>query len=279
MRTTIIFLIGLLVTGLSTNGQNSRYQFDIAAKSVEGEIYPIEVVLPDNYDSTKRYPVLYFTDWFFGGESAPQLYKRMSFAGEIGPIIIVGIGTQGDMNDWRLERWRDYTHTNMPEFDKPDPNEEGSKGISGGAGNFLEFIKTELIPLVETKYAIDTLNRGFFGYSLGGLFGAYVLSTNPKLFQKYFIGSPSLKYDDFSLIEKLKETPPKMYTGVLAIFISVGEEEPGDYLKGFAELRDLMIKKEVPGLQIKSYIVIGEGHLLSSTPASIKGMKFLYGNN
>ena len=278
MKTKLFLLCGFLLICDNLYCQSQKHQFEIISESVEGEIYPIEVVLPDEYDSTRQYPILYFTDWWFSAQAGPQLYSRMRLAGEMEPIIIVGIGTQGDMNDWRLERLRDLTPTNLPEFDEPDPNGNGSRGISGGAANFLDFIKNELIPLVEEKYPPDTLNRGFLGYSLGGLFGAYVLTAEPQLFQKYFIGSPTVRYDDFVMVERLKETSPDMYSSVKAIFISVGEEEPGDYLKGFADLRDLMIKKEVPGLKVKSYIVLGEGHLLSATPAIIKGLKFLYSN-
>jgi hypothetical protein len=72
------------------------------------------------------------------------------------------------------------------------------------------------------------------------------------------------------LIERLKLTPPDIYSSVDAVFISVGEEEPGDYLKGFADIRDLLTIKKVRGLQIESYIVPGEGHLLASTPAIVK---------
>jgi hypothetical protein len=36
--------------------------------------------------------------------------------------------------------------------------------------------------------------------------------------------------------------------------------------------------KGVPGLKVESYIVTGEGHLLASTPAIIKGIKVLYGS-
>ncbi len=276
MKTILFTLFSTLMIGNSVYCQDQKHQFEISSKSVEGEVYPIEVVLPDDYDSTKLYPILYFTDWWFSALAGPQLFSRMRLAGEMDPIIIVGIGTIGDMNDWRLERWRDLTPTNLAEFDKSDPEENGSRGITGGAENFLAFIKDELIPLVESKYPSDTLNRGFFGYSLGGLFGAYVLSTEPKLFQKYFLGSPTLRYDGFVMVDRLKEVSPDMYSSVKAIFISVGEEESGDYLKGFADFRDLMIEKEVPGLKVKSYIVIGEGHLLSSTPAIIKGLKYLY---
>ena len=278
MKTGLLFLSCLLLTLNGVFSQNLKHQFEIDSKSVEGETYPIEVVLPDEYDSTLQYPVLYFTDWWFSSQAGPQLYKRMRFAEVIEPIIIVGIGTEGDMNDWRLERTRDLTPTNLPARDYPDSLASGSKGITGGAANFLAFIKNELIPLVEAKYACDTTNRGLQGYSLGGLFGCYVLVTEPQLFHKYLLGSPTVMYDDFVLIERLKETPPDMYSSVNAVFISVGEEESGDYLKGFADMRDLLNKKEVRGLQIESYIVPGEGHLLASTPAIIKGLKFFYGS-
>lgn len=249
------------------------------SRSVEGEVYPIEVVLPDDYDSTRTYPVLYFTDWWFSTEAGPNTYNRMRFANEIEPIIIVGIGTEGDMKDWRLERWRDLTPTRVPEQDYPDSIAAGSRGKSGGAANFLGFIKNELIPLVEAKYPCDTLDRGLFGFSLGGLFGTYVLATEPQLFHKYFLGSPTVRYDDFVMLERLKETPPEIYSSVKAVFVSVGEEEPGDYLKGFADIRDLMSGKEVPGLLVESYIVPGEGHLLSANPAVVKGLKFFYGSS
>jgi predicted alpha/beta superfamily hydrolase len=278
MKTRLLILSCLLFALNGVYSQNLKHQFEIHSTSVEGETYPIEVVLPDEYDSTLQYPVVYFTDWWFSSETGPNFYNRMRSAGVIVPIIIVGIGTEGDMNDWGLERRRDLSPTHLPDWDIPDSLASGSGGITGGAANFLAFIKNELIPQVEAKYACDTANRGLLGYSYGGLFGCYVLVTEPQLFHKYLLGSPTVMYDDFVVIERLKETPPGMYSSVNAVFISVGEEEPGDYLKGFADIRDLLIKKEVPGLQIESYIVAGEGHLLASTPAIVKGLKFFYGS-
>jgi len=272
-----VILCSLLVLGSSAFCQNRKEQFELLSRSVEGETYPIEVVLPDEYDSTRTYPVLYFTDWWFSTQAGPQLYNLMRFDNAIEPIIIVGIGTEGDMNDWKLERWRDLTPASLPLQDYPDSVASGSRGI-GGAANFLGFIKNELIPLVEAKYSCDTLDRGLLGYSLGGLFGTYVLATEPQLFQKHFLGSPAVWLDDFAMVEKLRKTPPELYSSVNAVFVSIGEEESGDYLKGFADIRDLMIEKEVPGLRVESYIVPGEGHYLSSTPAIVKGLKFFYGS-
>ena len=278
MKTSLLILCSLLLSFSSLYSQNLQDQFEINSTSVEGESYPITVVLPDEYDSTQLYPVLYFTDWWFSAEAGPHLYSRMRRADVIEPFIIVGIGTEGDMEDWIMERTRDLTPSNVPEWDFPDSLAAGSRGITGEAANFLGFIRDELIPLVESKYACDSLNRGLLGYSLGGLFGTYVLVTEPQLFHKYILGSPTVMYDEFIMIERLMETPPEIYSAVEAIFVSVGEEETGDYLKGFADLRDIMQEKGVPGLSVESHIITGEGHLLASTPAIIKGIKFLYGS-
>jgi predicted alpha/beta superfamily hydrolase len=269
---------GLLVIGASVFSQNRIDKFSLESRSVEGETYPIEVVIPDDYDSTKIYPVIYFTDWFFSHGTGPAIYSRMRFVGAIEPIIFVGIGTEGHMKDWRMERWRDPTPTSVPRLDYPDSIAAGSRGKSGGAANFLSFIRDELIPLVEANYACDPMDRGLFGFSLGGLFGTYVLVSEPQLFHKYFLGSPTVRYDNFVMIEQLKETPSENYSSVKAVFVSVGEEEPGDYLKGFGDIRDLMLEKNVPGLKVGSYIVQGEGHLLSASPAIVKGLKFFYGS-
>ena len=127
--------------------QNRKYQFELKAKSVE-EVYPIEVLLPDDYDSTKRYPVVYITDWWFHTQFDPKMYHRLRNAGLIEPIIVVGIGTIGDRNDWSLERRRDLTPTHLHEEDRIDSLKIGSRGITGGAQKFLSFIKNELIPKI-----------------------------------------------------------------------------------------------------------------------------------
>jgi predicted alpha/beta superfamily hydrolase len=272
----LIVFFGMVCNSIGYS-QNRKHQFELKAKSVEEGIYPIEVLLPDNYDSTKRYPIVYITDWWFHKQFDPKLYHRLNNAGVIDPIIIVGIGTLGDRNDWGLERRRDLTPTHVAEEDRLDSLKLGSRGITGGANNFLIFIKNKLIPVIEAQYFSDTLNRGFVGYSFGGLFGAYVLSSEPQLFQHYLLGSPSMNYDRYIMIERLKDTPPEKLKSVKSIFISVGEKEKGDDLKGFADLRDLIIKMDLPNLRLSSIVIEDEDHLSAITSTLAKGLRFLYG--
>jgi predicted alpha/beta superfamily hydrolase len=268
----------LIVLIVGAYGQNLKHEFEINSISVEGETYPIEVVLPDEYDSTLRYPVLYVTDWWFYSHYDLHVHKLLSEYNLIDPIIIVGIGTIGDRTDWSMERRRDLTPTHLIDENRSDSSEAGSRGITGGAENFLMFIKSELIPDIESRYLTDTLNRGFVGYSFGGLFGAFILSTEPQLFQHYLLGSPTMKYDDFIVMDELMETTPEKLNSVKSIFISVGEEELGDDLKGFADLRDFILAVDLAYLNFESTIIYGEGHVSAIPQTLIKGLKFLYGS-
>jgi len=180
MKTRLLILSCLLLALNGVYSQNLKHQFEIHSTSVKGETYPIEVVLPDEYDSTLQYPVLYFTDWWFSTQSGPRLYNLMRLAEVIEPVIIVGIGTEGDMNDWRLERTRDLTPTHLQEWNLPDSIASGSRGITGGAANFLAFIKTELIPLVEAKYACDTAIGVYWDTPWGACLGPMCLLQNPS---------------------------------------------------------------------------------------------------
>jgi predicted alpha/beta superfamily hydrolase len=276
-KSSFLILIFILVCNSIGYSQNRKQQFKLKAKSVTEEIYPIEVILPVDYDSTIRYPIVYITDWWYYKEFEPQLYRRLEVEIVIDPIILVGIGTIGDGTDLDLERRRDLTPTHLTKYDKYDSLKIGSRGITGGAQNFLSFIKNELIPVIESQYLSDTLNRGYVGYSYGGLFGTYILSIEPQLFQKYLLGSPSMVYDNYLMIERLKESDPDKLKSVNSIFITVGEKEGGDQLKGFADLRDLFLTMKLPSLNLECIIIGDERHRSALFPTFIKGIRFLYG--
>lgn len=256
--------------------QTPYIQFRTASKYVQDTEYIIDVILPEDYDSTYQYPFIYCVDYWLGAKITPGIISSLNFAQAIDPVIIIGIGNAGNYNDWILERTRDLTPYHIPEYDKSSSHSTGTRGVTGGADNFLLFIKNELIPLVENKYKSDTLKRGLFGYSYGGLFGVYTLIKYPDLFQIYFFGSPALWYNDFALIDSLNEMPSKHLTKIKAIYISVGEKEESDQYKGFADLRNCLEKKNIPSLDVTSHIIIDEDHRSAALPAYYKAFKYLY---
>jgi predicted alpha/beta superfamily hydrolase len=79
---------------------------------------------------------------------------------------------------------RDLTPTKSPDYGP----------TSGGAANFLKFIKEELIPFVEKNYRTSP-ERLFWSHSIGGLFGLYALLKEPDVFQSMLVSSPYFVYD------------------------------------------------------------------------------------
>ena len=274
-----IIIIPVLISMFIINNiysQPSSIQFKTTSKYVQEATYVIDIILPEGYDSSYQYPVAYCVDYWLGSKFVPGMLYCLNFSQAIDPVIIVGIGNEGSFNDWMMERTRDLTPFHIPENDVSDSHITGTSGVTGGAGNFLIFIKNELIPQVESRYSVDTLNRGFFGYSYGGLFGVYALINEPHLFQKYYLGSPSVQNNDFALLDSLNNMSPAELKDIRSIYISVGEKESGNMLKGFADLRDCLKEKNIPSLDMHTQLILDEGHRSAALPAYYMAFKYLY---
>jgi len=273
-KSIILLVFVLFINSSLSFAQSQTEKFEIDSKEVTGVTYSIEVVLPVGYDATKKYPIMYFTDWWYASQLAPGINGLLSFGKNIEPIIMVGIKDKSSIGvaDWTLNRTRDLTPTNVIASDTlmgfPD-------GTSGGAKHFLSFIKKELIPTVEKKYASDTEKRGYFGYSLGGLFGTYILLNDSELFKKYLIGSPSLWWDDYLLSKQLVEMEAENLASINSIFIAV--EEEGPQLRGYTEIKMQILEKKTDSLHLETVIILDEDHMTAIPSTIVKGFKFLYG--
>jgi predicted alpha/beta superfamily hydrolase len=147
----------------------------------------------------EKWPVVYLLDgnWFFG--MVTDIVRNMAWFGKITDAIVVGIGYP-DKQDPQ-EAWR---NTILRRFYELSPvRDEGfetwvasalNRPQTGGAREFLNFIKYELIPVIQQDFRTDPKNRILAGHSLGGTFTAYALLENPDLFNTYIIGSPFLSF-------------------------------------------------------------------------------------
>lgn len=278
MKKNLLLLLGgvLFMSSNPSFGQNKIEKFEINSQEVKGETYSIEIVLPDGYDSTKKYPIIYFTDWWVNSQLTLSLYSLLNSAKhtKIEPVIIVGIKNKKSISvdDWLFNRRRDFTPTNVLESDSL---RGVPAGTSGGAKHFLSFIKNELIPTVEQKYASDIGKRGYFGWSFGGLFGIYTLLNDPELFKKYLIVSPSLWWDDYLLSKELEEMKAENLASIKSIFIAV--EEEGSQLQEYSQIKEQILKKKQENMDLETVIILDEDHLTALPSSIIKGLKFLYG--
>jgi predicted alpha/beta superfamily hydrolase len=136
---------------------------------------------------------LYVTDANGTFASAVDIVRLMQLSAHLPPILVVGIGYRmAGLGDTVAVRTRDLTPTSDALIARISP----AVTAMGGAARFLAFIRNELQPWVRSRYSVDAEDSAYFGHSLGGLFGTYVLLTRPDTFRKYGIGSPSLWWDD-----------------------------------------------------------------------------------
>jgi hypothetical protein len=144
---------------------------------------------PPAYSHGKdAYPVLVLQDaepYFALTTAAVDL---LSESGRVPPMIVVGIIA--------TDRTRDLT----PSIPTSGFGGAPWTGPAGGADKFLSFIADELLPTIDHNYRTRPY-RVLIGHSLGGLFAVYALMNHPEVFKGYIAISPSLWWDNQSLVK------------------------------------------------------------------------------
>lgn len=170
----------------------------------------LNIYLPDEYaDSTqKKYPVIYLLDGSANEDFVHTvgLVQFLTMIGSMPPSIVIGIAN--------VDRKRDFTFPTTIEADKKN------FPTTGGSAKFIAFLENELKPFIEKKYRI--YSSTIIGQSLGGLLATEVLIEKPSSFDNYIIVSPSLWWDNESLLNRISK---KKTHNKLKLFIAVGNEE------------------------------------------------------
>lgn len=162
---------------------------------------PYLVYTPPSYDDTtntpSKYPVLYLLDGDAHFHSVTGLLQILG-TGVNGTFVLPEMIVVAIPN---TDRTRDLTPTHVEKsFDgKPQPFLK----TSGGMPNFFTFLKTELIPRIETGYRTSGY-RVFVGHSLGGITTLNALYATPETFNAYVAIDPSLWYDNKLLLKQAK---------------------------------------------------------------------------
>jgi predicted alpha/beta superfamily hydrolase len=222
----------------------------------------IEVVLPDDYKpaSGERYEVTYVTDGEWNTKIVANLQR---FAGYqfMPPNIVVSLpNTYINKENMRN---RDLTPTHI-----------GQNPLSGGADNYIAFLKTELIPYIEKKYPTKGA-RTYHGGSLGGLFGLYTFFKEPELFQSYTLSDPAFWWDNGFLMKMAAAQLPTLPNPDRTVFFT-GRE--GQALSGMGvKEMDSIFKANAPAaLHWKMAVYSGETHNSMIFKTVYDGFKFTY---
>lgn len=149
----------------------------------------IMVYLPSSYNHNDytRYPVLYLLDGelFFHSFTGAVAHLSGDVSPQIPEMIVVGITSQN--------RFRDSSPTKS--LIGLSGKEEINYENSGGANEFLNFLKKELVPFIDGNYRTNEY-RTFVGYSFTGLPVLHALFTNPEIFDSYLVIDFSAWWDN-----------------------------------------------------------------------------------
>lgn len=175
----------------------------------------LNIYLPEGYqeNDTISYPVIYLLDGSADEDFIHIVglvqYNSFEWVNRIQKSIVVGIST--------VDRKRDFTFPTTIESDKK------TYPTTGHSDNFIKFIETELQPYIEKKYKTNK-NKTIIGQSLGGLLASEILLQKPTLFNRYIIISPSLWWDNGSLLKQDLKLLGNAFRQPTEIYIGVGKE-------------------------------------------------------
>lgn len=201
--------------------------------SVLGEQRTINVYLPEgyNYNDSIHYPVIYLFDG-----SSDEDFVHIAGLVQFGSFewvnlcpksIVIGIGN--------IDRKKDFC---FPTTVKEDQDKFPTAGHSE---NFIRFIEKELKPFVTAHYKVSSQTT-IIGQSLGGLLVTEILIQSPQLFDNYVIVSPSIWWDNESILNKkwANTNYPTKH-----VFLCVGGKEEKAMISGAQKLQTLLLTNKV----------------------------------
>lgn len=170
----------------------------------------LNIYLPEGYNSgdTNSYPVIYLLDGSADEDFIHIVglvqFNSYAWVNQLPKSIVVGIAT--------VDRKRDFTFPTTAAEDK------SIYPGSGHSNRFISFIEKDLQPHIQEKYKTSA-SKTIIGQSLGGLLATEILFKKPELFDRYIIVSPSLWWDNGSLLNQ-----PLAGFAHKNIYIGVGKE-------------------------------------------------------
>ena len=206
----------------------------------------LNIYLPQNFDKTKSYPIIYLLDGsmnedFIHVTGLIQFFNQMySMPG----TIVVGIAN--------IDRKKDFTfHTDLKDLQKDYPT-------TGHSDKFISFLEKELKPYIESQF--KTSDKYLFGQSLGGLLATEILLKKPEMFNNYFIISPSLWWDDQSLLKQAPQLLAKIPDTKKFVYVSVGKGEHPVMIKDAEDLYDILKKSNKKNWTVEYKMMEGDNH-------------------
>jgi predicted alpha/beta superfamily hydrolase len=211
--------------------------------------------LPEDYGkSDKKYPVLYKLDGNKGSflQAYSAAYYLFDMTDSVPDPIIIGIEN--------TDRNRDM-------------------GPDQKADNFIQFIKTELIPFIDKNYRTNGF-RIICGQSLSSIFALYSFLEQPSLFDVYILSSFGLYKESLAVLfeSELKKNQDLKKVKNKYLFVANGKQDTydpdGTKTKRAEQFLESLKQTVLSSVLIKSKYYDDEGHV--PYPSIYDGLKWIY---
>jgi len=300
-------------------------RIDFVSK-VNGHRYSLTVAFPYEKAPAQGYGVLYVIDgnWYFG--SATEAVRNWNAP----DVVVVAIGYPDDPAFTQevlrqrgpvppslkylppqrqapfMERSYDLT---LPATDQELAAQtpagtppEKSQNV-GGMDAYLKMIETDVKPRIAALVSVDPKNQALFGDSLGGLTTLHALFTEPNAFRTFIIGSPSIWWNNRSVLADREKFAAAVSSGQASprVIVTMGSEEstppkvvPARWGTDAASLAELLRKDRMvengnelvtwlktihggPGYVVDDYAVFDKlDHGAASWAALARGVRFAF---
>ncbi|GAB1857083.1 alpha/beta hydrolase-fold protein [Flavobacteriaceae bacterium MHTCC 0001] len=263
IRNLSLFLILTIISNIClVSAQQANPILDSIYSKTLQEQRDIRIVLPKGYNLQNKYDVIYVLDGETMTDAFTKLHDITSDWQEMPRCIIVGV--ENKIIDSVSQRDRDLLPTNM-----------SMSPMSGKADNYINFIKEDVMSLINKTYATSGRNM-LFGHSHAGTFTMYTLLKAPTLFNAYIAADPSLWWDNGYVTKMYKKALTDDASRLEAKLYIAGLE--GEmYRRMGIEALEVVFKENYPqNLKWKIKTYENETHITVILKTVYDGLKFVY---
>jgi len=231
-----------------------------------GTDYHIFVVAPDAKREPGPWPAVLFMDGDDQFKPAVAAYRAARQAGEVPPLLLVGVGYGASYRSPANRRARDYTATPL-----------ATEADSGGADRFLAFLTATLVPELARRHPLRAGACGLAGHSLGSLVALHALFQPRPAFNRFLASAPALWWDDRAMLCAAQQL---QRTGVFLpakLFLCVGVDDTPSMTGDLELLEQQLVALPFPGLEVTSRKFSQRDHYNVLPDAFRSGLGFLFG--
>lgn len=292
-KKTLLILLGFVTLNLHAQNKKDQAfpQFKLdntELRSIHsqstGRDYLLYVGYPDSYfkHPEKKYPVLYATDAYWNFPALFSIEKSFGYRQRTPEFIIVGIGYAGDNVNYGLERMYELS-PNIQDYGWAAWC-DGKNCRMGGSRLFLDAIKKEIIPYIQTKLHVDSSFRVLAGASMGGLFSLYTMYEEPGLFNGIISISPVVDWNHCWIFghesilrwKAIGNDKGGKFSLKTRLYMAVGGAEDSQFIGGIKAMNEIIKDAEYKDFDYEFNVIDEEDHGTVGSVAFTRGIRFVF---